>query len=260
MPELPDVEYYRTYAQATSLHKEIVDTELTSTRLLESTSRQLVSRRLKGSSFESAKRHGKHLFLVLSSGGGALMLHFGMTGRLAYYEQAEDPQRARLIVRFANGGSLAYVNTRMLGKIAIADTIEAYVEASNIGPDALDFSVDELRELVRRGRGAIKTALTNQSRIAGLGNVYADEVLYHAGIDPRRPCGSLSDDEAREIHRLIHEVSDVAIRARGNPREMPGSFLLHYRKPGTRCPRCGGTVSRITLGGRSAYLCDACQT
>lgn len=259
MPELPDVEYYRTYAQATSLHKEIADSVLTAPRLLEDTSRQLLSRRLKGESFEEARRHGKHLFLVHSS-GGALMLHFGMTGLLKYYEEADDPERSRLIVRFANGGSLAYINTRMLGKIAIVDSIEEYVKEAGLGPDALELTVDELRDLIRNSRGSIKTTLTNQSRIAGLGNVYGDEVLYQAGIDPRRACGDISDEEVSKIHRLLRDVSDSAARARGNPKDMPDTFLLRHREPGAECPRCAGTVSKITLGGRSSYLCEACQS
>jgi formamidopyrimidine-DNA glycosylase len=155
VPELPDVEYYRTYAQATSLHKEIVDLELTAPRLLEGTSRQLLARRLNGASFEKASRHGKHLFLNLSS-RGALMVHFGMTGLLRYYEEADDPDHSRLIVRFANGGNLACVNTRMLGRISIVDSVEDYVKQTELGPDALEITVGALRDLIRNGRGSIR--------------------------------------------------------------------------------------------------------
>lgn len=259
MPELPDVEYLREYAEATSLHREIARSSLDEERLLTDTSRQLLARRLKGDAFTAARRHGKHLFLTLKDSGGALMLHFGMTGTLRAYEVGEAPEHAHLAIDFTDGSHLAYVNTRMLGQIAIVDGVDEYVRGEGLGPDALAISLTGLEEVVRGGRGAIKSTLMNQSRLAGLGNIYTDEVLFHAGIDPRRACDDLDDDELQRVHARIGEVCRTAIDAHADPDRMPDSWLIRRRSPGEPCPVCGGTVTKVTISGRSAYLCERCQ-
>lgn len=259
MPELPDVAYLREYAQATSLHRTIAASSLGDERLLADTSRQLLARRLKGDAFDAARRHGKHLFLTLRDSGGALMLHFGMTGTLRAYSSGETPEHTQLAIAFADGSHLAYANTRMLGQIAIVDGIDEYVRAQGLGPDALAISLTALEEIVRGGRGAIKSTLMNQSRLAGLGNIYTDEVLFHAGIDPRRACSDVDDEDLERLHAKIGEVCWTAIDAHADPERMPQSWLIHRRSPGETCPVCGETVTKATIGGRSAYLCERCQ-
>ncbi|MFW5685451.1 MAG: Fpg/Nei family DNA glycosylase [Spirochaetota bacterium] len=262
MPELPDVEYLRQYAEATSLHRTIVGSSLASERLLDETSAQLVARRLKGASFQSARRHGKHLFLELEASGndpGALMLHFGMTGALEYEQGDGAPEYRQLSIEFEDGSSLFYTNKRMLGAIAIIDDPDTYVADHGLGPDALSVSEETLDEVIHGGRGAVKSTLMNQSRLAGLGNIYTDEILFHARIDPRRPCSELSADEVATIHAKIRHVCSRAIEAHARPDRMPESWLIRRRDDGARCPRCGGRVQNITLSGRSTYLCEGCQ-
>lgn len=259
MPELPDVEYLREYAQATSLHREIVHTSLDEQRLLADTSMQLLARRLKGGSFTAATRHGKHLFLTLAGAGGALMLHFGMTGTLRAYERTQEPEYARLTLSFADGGNLAYVTRRMLGQIAIVDGLDAYVEDHRLGPDALSVSIHRFESVVRGGRGAIKSTMMNQKRLAGLGSLYTDEILFQAGIDPRRACSSIDDEELATIHAKTGEVCRTAIDAHADPHRLPERYLIRRRSPGASCPGCGGPVTRVTLSGRSTYLCSRCQ-
>jgi formamidopyrimidine-DNA glycosylase len=203
-------------------------------------------------------RHGKHLFLPLNS-GFVLMLHFGMTGYLSAYKGRDDPEYAYLTVRFDDGYSLSYVIKRMLGAVALADSVEEYLRENDLGPDALDVSPDQLAQIVAGGRGAVKTTLMNQSRIAGLGNIYTDEILFHARIDPRRECDDLTSEDTKEIHRQIARVCDVAVRAHARPERMPDSFLITHRSPEDSCPRCGGSVAKVTLSGRSTYLCPQCQ-
>jgi formamidopyrimidine-DNA glycosylase len=259
MPELPDVEYLREYAQATSLHRDIERTSLDDERLLADTSRQLLARRLKGDAFAAARRHGKHLFLKLRDSGGALMLHFGMTGTLRAYGEVSAPDYAQLVIHFTDGSHLAYVNRRMLGQIAIVDGIDDYVRNAGLGPDALAASLSILDDVIRGGRGAIKTTPTNQKRLAGLGNIYADEILFQAGIDPRRACAEISDEEVDRIHAKIGEVCWAAIDAHADPERMPDSWLINHRSPGEPCPVCGAEVTKATISGRSAYLCERCQ-
>ncbi|MFW5742691.1 MAG: Fpg/Nei family DNA glycosylase [Spirochaetota bacterium] len=259
MPELPDVEYLREYAAATSLHREIAHTSLGDERLLAGTSRQLLARRLTGDAFDAARRHGKHLFLTLRDSAGALMLHFGMTGTLRAYGSGEAPEHTRLTIDFADGSHLAYLNTRLLGRIAITDDVDEYVRGEGLGPDALEVSLTALEGIVRGARGAIKSTLMNQHRLAGLGNIYTDEILFHARIDPRRACGEVDDEDLERLHAKIGEVCRTAIDAHADPERMPESWLIRRRAPGESCPVCGGTVTKAVVGGRSAYLCERCQ-
>lgn len=258
MPELPDVEYLRRYAHDTALGREIDSTSLRDERLLRETSRQLVARRLKGARFDETARHGKHLFLTLSS-GGALMLHFGMTGTLRFRPDANEPDFSQLVIRFTDGSVLAYVNKRMLGRIAVVEHVDEYVREHELGPDALGMSRDDLAEVVRGGRGAIKSTLMNQSRIAGLGNVYTDEILYQCGIDPRRPCADVTDEEITTLREQIESVCITAVRCQANPQRVPDSWLLPRREEGASCPGCEGEVVKVTVSGRSTYLCAGCQ-
>lgn len=265
MPELPDVEYLREYAESTSLHKKIESTSLHDSSLLENTSPQLLARRLKGEQFDAAPRHGKHLFLRLAGERGskeALMLHLGMTGTLrsyAFSSRESPPEYTALEIRFTDGYALACVNKRRLGQIAIVEDIDAYVREQELGPDALAATRDQLAEVIRDGRGAVKSTLMNQSRLAGLGNIYTDEVLFQARVDPRKNCGEITDSEIRTIHDQIHRVCDHAILAHADPQSMPESFLIRRRESGAECPKCGGTVRKVTVSGRSAYLCESCQ-
>jgi len=265
MPELPDVEYLREYAEATSLHKEVASTSLNDASLLENTSAQLLARRLKGAQFDAARRHGKHLFLRLAArpdSAQALMLHFGMTGTLRSYSSSTDgtpPEYTALELRFSDGTALACVNKRRLGQIAIVEDIDAYVREQELGPDALSVTRDQLAAIIHDGRGAVKSTLMNQSRLAGLGNIYTDEVLFQSRVDPRLNCGEITDSQLRAIHEQIRRVCKEAIGAHAEPQAMPDSFLIHRREPGAECPRCGGTVKKVTVSGRSAYLCESCQ-
>ena len=272
MPELPDVEYLRRYAEATSLHKRIERSSLESDRLLEDTTPQLLARRLKAAELSAARRHGKHLFLELAdadsgsaanpsaaSGRGALMLHFGMTGSLDYAADGDLPEYTQLAIQFADGSRLAYTVRRMLGAIAIVGDVPGYIREQGLGPDALEITVAQLEEVIRGGRGAVKSTLMNQSRLAGLGNIYTDEVLFHARINPGRACSEISDEEIRIIHDQIRDVCITAADARADPKAMPGTYLIRRREPGLPCPRCGAEVEKVTISGRSAYLCPRCQ-
>jgi formamidopyrimidine-DNA glycosylase len=185
-----------------------------------------------------------------------------MTGNLrsyAFSSHESPPEYTALEIRFADGDALACVNKRRLGQIAIVEDIDAYVREQELGPDALAATRDQLAAVIRDGRGAVKSTLMNQSRLAGLGNIYTDEVLFQSGIDPRRNCDETADSEIRAIHDQIHRVCEHAIRAHADPQAMPESFLIRHREPGADCPKCGGTVKKVTVSGRSAYLCESCQ-
>jgi formamidopyrimidine-DNA glycosylase len=261
MPELPDVASYKGYLDSTSLHKRIKKTSITDERILEGVSRQKVARRLKGSELESTCRHGKYLFVELEKDGW-LVLHFGMTGDLGYYGEGSDrPEHARLILDFENGYHLAMRCALMLGRVSYTDNRDAFIEARDLGPDAMadDLGRDTFSEMLSGRRGAIKPLLMNQSFVAGIGNVWADEILWQAGVHPARKADRLSAHEAREVFRVMRRVFRTAKKRGGDAREMPRSYLVHVRGKDGRCPKCGGPLERISMQSRTGYFCPRRQ-
>lgn len=259
MPELPDVETLRRYLAATSLHSRIARIDLKAPRMLYAVSRRELRAGLTGSSFERTARHGKNLFVALSQGNW-LLLHFGMTGRLAYLDDAErPPPHTGLLIGFANGDRLACVWLRKLGKIGLVESPRAFCRERGLGPDAYALPLTEFRDLLAERRGSVKSALMDQHFIAGIGNVYSDEILFQAGIHPRASANRLSRRETATLHRALRHVLRIAIERRADPERLPDTWLLRRRTPGGRCPRCGGALRRIAIAGRTAYLCPKCQ-
>ncbi len=260
MPELPDVEIFRRYLNATALHQKIQTVRVHHDRVLKGISKTTLQRRLKGQELKQTTRHGKHLFAALSKKGW-LMLHFGMTGFLRYFK-AEDkmPGHVRMEVLFSNGYRLAYDCQRMLGQVSLVEDPRSFAEKEKLGPDALeDLDVDTFRTAVSGRRGKIKSTLMNQEVVAGIGNIYADEILFQARLHPAIPANTLDNKDFENLYRCMDRVWQESIDAGADPDAMPDDFLLPHRSEKDSCPRCGGPVKKITISGRSGYYCPKCQ-
>jgi formamidopyrimidine-DNA glycosylase len=265
MPELPDVENYKRYLNATALHKQIQNVEIGSTKVLHGISGRGLKRALRGRLMQGARRHGKHLFAALDDGMW-LALHFGMTGRLAYFKRLDDdPEHDRLRLDFDNGYHLAFVNQRLLGRVGVIADPDAFIASEELGPDAMDSSLDQVafQQLMSGRKGRIKSALTDQRLLAGIGNIYSDEILFQARLHPNALVQSLSDKELGALHRTIRRVLKAAIDRGAGSEELvdrlPASYLLPKRQAGQKCPRCKGTIQTIEIAGRTAYYCPRCQ-
>lgn len=213
-----------------------------------------------GSTVESARRIGKLLVLDLSS-GHRLGLRFGMTGRLivdeesaiAYLEyssQRNDPAWDRFGLTFTDGSSLVIRDPRRLGGV------ELDPDENALGPDVFSITPSELAARVFVGKVAIKARLLDQSRIAGVGNLIADETLWRAGIDPARPADSLSANDKRRLHRHLRKVVDEFLVNGGSHT----GRLQDVRVRGGHCPKCGSELQRRTVGGRTTYSCPQHQS
>lgn len=261
MPELPDVEVFKQYVDATALHQEITEVAVRSREILNDVSSRRLKGRLEGHRFESTRRHGKYLFVRVESGPW-LVLHFGMTGFVSYFKDRDDePPHARLLVSFSNGYHLAYDSQRKLGEILLIEDAQQFIQEKRLGPDALDpdFDFDAFRRTFGKGRAMIKSALMNQQRVAGIGNIYADEILFQAGIHPKKKLTQLGEEDYRKIFQAMKEVLQVAIERRANPEEFPDDYLIPHRQVGERCPNCPGTIEKVKISGRTAYFCPRCQ-
>lgn len=255
MPELPEVEIYAQYFATHALDQKIARVDVRDARILGVRESEIASV-LRGRDFRQVARHGKHLFA--DAGRAWLHLHFGMSGDLAYYRApGDEPRYARVVFDFSNGAHLAFEDMRLFGIVDLTSSPDDYVREHNLGPDPLDpdFTLRRFREIVASRRGAVKALLMSQDVIAGIGNLYADETLFQTGVHPRRSAGLLRADEVKAIHatmrRVLHDV--IERKARGAPH--PARYLIHHREEGERCPRCGGTIRRTVVFGRTTYFC-----
>ena len=254
MPELPDVQVFKEVADATSLHKLIEDVMLRE-EMVEEVAPQTIRNHLRGVELEETRRHGKHLFLRAAEGGW-LRLHFGMTGDLVAYSGGDDPEHTQLRIDFDDGSHLAYVCQRKFGEISWVDDVEEFVDEHGLGPDALeDMDFDLFRDTISDRRGSIKGTLMSQDVIAGLGNVYVDEILFEAGIHPESSTEELDEDTIERLLDTIQHVSETAIEARADVDEMPDDWLLPNREEGAACPRDGARIEKMEVSGRPTYLC-----
>jgi len=262
MPELPDVELFRRYFDATSLHQRIAFVQVKAPELLRGLSTRQLREHLQGRRFESTHRHGKYLFATTDS-GECLMLHFGMTGFLKYFKNpANEPGHDRMLVGFSNGSYLAYDCRRKLGEIGLASDLERFIEERELGPDALDADLDleEFGKILSRSRGSVKGALMNQKLVAGIGNIYSDEILFQAGVHPREKANELDEKAIKRIYRTMREkVLPTTIECRADPARFPDSYIIPHRHQDEKCPKCGGDLEHIRVSGRITYLCPVHQ-
>jgi formamidopyrimidine-DNA glycosylase len=148
----------------------------------------------------------------------------------------------------------------MLGRIGLTTTVEEFVQRKKLGPDALTISKKDFLDRFGRARGAIKPALMDQHRLAGVGNIYADEILFQSRLDPRADLKGLDRQVLATVHTNMKRVLRLSIERGTDFSKLPDTFLLHHRRKGAPCPHCGGTTETLTLGGRTTYYCPACQT
>ncbi|MFV0308655.1 MAG: Fpg/Nei family DNA glycosylase [Desertimonas sp.] len=212
-----------------------------------------------GASIEGVGRVGKQL--VLRTDHGDIGVHLGMTGRLllgdedpvgrlAYGSRGEHPVWDRWVVRLDDGRRLRLHDPRRLGRVVLDPPLDRF------GPDALSLTARGLAGALGGRSAPVKAVLLDQQRIAGLGNLLVDEVLWRSGIDPRRPARSLSASEVSALQRTIRRRLPVMMRRGGSH---TGTLSPEFRAVGGACPRCATPMQRATVGGRTTWWCPAHQ-
>jgi formamidopyrimidine-DNA glycosylase len=248
MPELPEAERARQQIER-ALGREIVAVDDRDTYVSRPHAPGEIAAALVGRRLTKAHRRGKFLWAETDGGGPDLGLHLGMAGRIVVDEPAGNNNWDRFVLDFADGGRMALRDKRRLGRAVIEP------DFAHVGPDAAEISRDGFRERVGRGSIALKARLLDQRSLAGIGNLLADETLWRAKLSPRRVAGELTDEELDHLRRVLRAATRDAIRKGG---VHTGAFI-GSRKRGAACPRCGTTVERATIGGRTTFWCPYCQ-
>jgi formamidopyrimidine-DNA glycosylase len=249
MPELPEVESARATIAAGALGRRIAAVKDDDTYVSRPHAPGEIADALVGRELTAVHRRGKSMWLETSGDGPLLGLHLGMAGRIAIDEEPSDRGWDRFVLRFEDGGTLALRDKRRLGRARLEPAIEL------LGPDAAEIGREAFRERVARSGAAIKARLLDQSVLAGVGNLLADDALWRARIDPRRPARELSADELDGLRRAIRAVTREAIRKGG----AHAGAVIAQRRPDGICPRCGAHMERGTVGGRTTFWCPVEQ-
>jgi formamidopyrimidine-DNA glycosylase len=268
VPELPEVETARTLIADQALHRRIVDVDDSDSYVGRPHAPGELRSALTGRSLTAAHRRGKTMWLETSPvGDGAepgpeLGLHLGMSGRIVvtapdgtvaeggdpnrYNTRPRNPVWNRFTLRFADGGSLVLLDPRRLGRVRLHPDIGA------LGPDATQVTAAQFRALITKGTIAVKARLLDQSKLAGVGNLLADEILWQAKVSPMARVDSLTPAEVRRLYRALKSVVDAAI-AKGGAHT---GDVISARHPGGTCPRDGAPMVHGTVGGRSTWWCS----
>jgi formamidopyrimidine-DNA glycosylase len=269
MPELPEVETSRRGIEPHILGHNIDQVQVHEHRLRWPIPHDLPER-LIGQPIQAVDRRGKYLLLRLPRGG--LILHLGMSGNLRLVAQDCAPQRHDHLDIGINGHWLRLHDPRRFGAALWADhPMEDHPLLVSLGPEPLgtDFSADYLYERSRGRRSPVKTFIMDSKMLVGVGNIYANESLFRAGIHPATPCGTIGMKRYQRLVESIRLILEQAIQAGGTTlkdfiREdgRPGYFaqeLQVYDRAGLPCPQCGSTIRSIRLGQRSTFYCRRCQ-
>lgn len=272
MPELPEVETVVRGLRPGVVGRRVAGVITDASGMVQAP-RQF-RQKLTGQRFERIDRHGKWMFFRLSD-GPTLVLHLGMTGRLEVVERRLPLMaHTHLRVRLDDGRELRFVDPRRFGTIRFCEADEFTREfgPTRLGPEATRVALGYMEQVLRGTERRIKAVLLDQRRIAGIGNIYADEILYAARVHPARPGRSLYPDEIDAIHRAIKRVLARAIRHQGTSirdyvtaHGVPGAFqkrLAVYGRAGLACKSCpvGVELSREIIPGRATHFCPACQS
>jgi formamidopyrimidine-DNA glycosylase len=279
--ELPEVEVMRRDLEKDVVGRRIKAAEVKGSKNAMRVIRRYAKRkdftsRLVGTKIQRVERRGKYLLLFLDS-GDAVVTHFGMSGRFQRGTgRVALAPHTHVVLTFQQGGDLRFIDPRTFGEMFVtaADDLARVKEIAHIAIDPLDqvFTWQSFQYLLAEKAAKMKALLMDQKFISGLGNIYSDEVLFHAGLRYDRVSNTLSSQEVRRLYRAIQEIVQESIKARGTTLDdeayvdlfgKPGEYgseLKVYGRTGLPCRRCRTPIQSVKISGRQAYFCPQCQS
>jgi len=271
MPELPEVETIKRELEKKIVGERIKEVIINLPKPIKRPAPAELKKRLTNKKIKGVKRRGKYIILEIE-GENFLFIHLKLTGQLIV-EKENGPieKHAHIIFRFASGKDLRFIDLRRFGTMNLVDRMEKFSTYNELGFDPLDssFNLEKFKEILDKRPTKIKQLLMNQSLIAGIGNIYAAEALFRAGISPLRPAKRLKDSEIKKLLEALKGILKEAIRYKGSSVDNyvttdgeEGDYedkLLIYGRDKKNCPKCGSRLESIKLGGRGTNYCPKCQ-
>lgn len=270
MPELPEVETIRKDLSRLIVGRKILEITTDSPKQVKP-SLARVKKVVVGAKIKKIERRAKVLFVFLSS-GQILAIHLKLTGRLLVRKKgAPKDDWQHVTVSLSGNKELRFCDLRKFGWVKLVkDKKELEKLLAEFGPEPLDgLTLKEFKEILASSGRAVKLVLMDQKKISGVGNIYANDALFLARIDPRRPAREITDQEAKKLLRAIKKVLKAGIKYRGASVQYyldalgrKGSYQDHfltYGRQGKNCLDCGGKIKRIKVGGRGTFFCPQCQ-
>ena len=271
MPELPEVETIKEDLRALVVGSRIEEARVLDPALVEGVAPEEFARRLASAAIVGARRRAKHLILELDTGDAAVF-QLKIGGQFLLVPPVEEPTTALMLLLRLNGDRQLFLRDETgFTRARVMDQEALDERLAGLGPEPLGegFGVEYLREILSRRRAQIKSLLLDQKVVAGIGNIYADEILYDADLHPRRKANTLAGEEWEALHRAILKNLSAGIEHRGTTfslyRDVLGrkgghqDHLRVFLKAGKPCPGCGGKVVKERVGGRATFLCPRCQ-
>ncbi|HLZ13379.1 MAG TPA: bifunctional DNA-formamidopyrimidine glycosylase/DNA-(apurinic or apyrimidinic site) lyase [Candidatus Acidoferrum sp.] len=278
MPELPEVEAVTQTVRPLIVGRKILCVHVFHPIATKPQSPASFVQAAQGQTIHAVARHGKYLVIELDR--GVLAIHFRLDGRLLWFDSAKDllarancpPHKIHVDVALElDGGVLGFADRRHFGRVHFFASREACAGIQSLGVDALarEFTPQLFESLLAASRRPLKEFLLDQTRVAGIGNIYSAESMWHARLDPRLPASSLTAKESANLHKAIVSVLHRALECCLHPApdfrdpnwwfEGLEKILFAYDREGRPCVRCGEPIERIEQGGRSTYFCKSCQ-
>ncbi len=274
MPELPEVEHVVRALRRAVLERRILAAEIKLPRLLAGCSPALFKRKLRGARIDAVNRRGKYILIELDN-QQVLLVHLRMTGKfLCIGAEQPLPPYPHVVFYLDDDRRLVFCDMRQFGRMRLlpAQELPALPQIEALAPEPLtdDFSLAYFLETISKSRRSLKQLLLDQTKILGLGNIYASEALFLARVSPLKAADSLSKSRALKLHQAIRDILKEAIDAGSTLRidltDGNGSyfgtterFWRVYERAGEPCVNCGANIRRVVQGGRSTYYCPRCQ-
>ncbi|MBL7130959.1 MAG: DNA-formamidopyrimidine glycosylase [Candidatus Omnitrophica bacterium] len=265
MPELPEVETIKRELEKAILGKKIVDVIVKNSKVIKEPARNKFINGLKSAAIKNILRKGKALIFELSN-GKYLVIHLRMTGQLVY---PGTSNQARVSFKLSDRKLLDFNDRRLLGELRLVDNWQDITFFKGLGPEIYDLTADKFSQMLSKKITKIKPLLMDQTFLAGIGNLYAAESLFRAGIHPARVAKSLTNKEKLLLFKEIKDILNEAIRHRGSSTDQyvhlsgeRGNYARYHRvydRKGEPCVKCKSKIERISLGGRGTYFCPRCQ-
>ncbi|GIW65587.1 MAG: formamidopyrimidine-DNA glycosylase [Candidatus Parcubacteria bacterium] len=265
MPELPEIETIKRY-----LEKEIIDQKIKNIEIFNKRSFKGNKKNIQGAKVIRLERKGKVLVFVLSNGYN-LMFHLKMTGQILFFNFLKKLaiDKSTRVIFILDNSYLVFNDIRKFGWVKVVDDKNLREEIKRLGIDALNLTFDNLKRILNNTKRPIKLVLMDQAKIAGIGNIYANESLFLAKINPQTPANKISEEKIKELLKAIIKILKKAIKYGGTsfslylkPDESKGKYqekFLVYKREDKKCWRCHKNIKRIILGGRSTFYCLNCQ-